>query len=89
MISTGKNGQVVEDYIKEELKHGRLIALPPGESIPGILISLFGVIPKTGQPNKWWLLADLSSPKGLRVNDSIDHSLTSLLAGNSTHFLVG
>ena len=34
-------------------------------------ISSFGVIPKKGQPGKWRLIVDLSSPGGYSVNDGI------------------
>ena len=35
-------------------------------------LAVFGVIPKRGQPGKWRLIVDLSSPRGLSVNDGID-----------------
>ena len=35
-------------------------------------ISSFGVFPKKGQPGKWHLIVDLSSPGGASVNDDID-----------------
>ena len=35
-------------------------------------MSSFGVIPKKGQPDKWRLIVDLSSPGGASVNDGID-----------------
>lgn len=34
-------------------------------------VSLFGVIPKRNQLNKWGLIVDLSSPEGHTVNDAI------------------
>ena len=37
-------------------------------------MSSFGVIPKKGQPDKWRLLVDLSSPGGASVNDGINHN---------------
>ena len=39
---------------------------------PNLHVSSFGVIPKKGQPGKWRLIEDLSSPGGLSVNDGID-----------------
>ena len=39
---------------------------------PCLHISSFGVIPKKGQPGKWHLIVDLSSPVGASVNDGID-----------------
>ena len=36
-----------------------------------MIINLFGVIPKRGQPGKWRLIVDLSHPQGTSVNDGI------------------
>ena len=77
MSSTKINAKVVDDYIQEELDSRRLITIPH-DSIPGIQLSPFGVIPKRGQSNKWRLIVDLSSPRGYSVNDGIDSSLTSV-----------
>ena len=77
MSSTRDNATVVDEYIEEELQIGRLVSVTPS-SIPGIQLSPFGVIPKRGQPNKWRLIIDLSSPKGYSVNDGIDPALTSV-----------
>ena len=40
--------------------------------LPNLHVSSFGVIPKKGQPAKWHLIVDLSSPQGSSVNDGID-----------------
>ncbi|KAK3737999.1 hypothetical protein QZH41_009638 [Actinostola sp. cb2023] len=39
---------------------------------PVLQVSSFGVIPKKGQPGKWRLIVDLSSPAGMSVNDGIN-----------------
>ena len=44
---------------------------PPPSPFPNLQISSFGVIPKKGQPGKWRLIVDLSSPWGASVNDGI------------------
>ena len=36
------------------------------------IINRFGVIPKKGQANKWWLIVDLSAPDRYSVNDGIN-----------------
>ena len=41
-------------------------------------INRFGVIPKGHQPGKWWLIVDLSHPRGHSVNDGIEPELCSL-----------
>ena len=45
---------------------------------PRLHISSFGVIPRKGQPGKWRLIVDLSSPGGASVNDGIDPQLFTL-----------
>ena len=77
MSSVHNNSTVVDNYIKEELQEGRLVTIP-NNSLASIQLSPFGVIPKRGQPNKWRLIIDLSSPKGNSVNDGIDPALTSI-----------
>ena len=44
----------------------------PSPPLPNLQVSSFGVIPKKGQPGKWRLIVDLSSPHGSSVNDGID-----------------
>ena len=44
----------------------------PSSLLPNLQISSFGVIPKRGQPGKWRLIVDLSSPEGSSINDGID-----------------
>ena len=39
---------------------------------PNLHVSSFGVIPKKGQPGKWRLIVDLSSPNLSSVNDGIN-----------------
>ena len=46
--------------------------------MPNRHLSSFGVIPKRGQPGKWRLIVDLSSPRGFSVNDGIDKNEFSL-----------
>lgn len=38
-------------------------------------ISRSGVVPK-GEPGKWHLIVDMSSPEGSRVNDGVSDSLS-------------
>ena len=44
----------------------------------GTQTSPFGVIPKSGQPGRWRLIVDLSSPEGRSVNGGIEPELCSL-----------
>ena len=64
------------DYLQIELQAGRIVGpLPDAVSVH---TSRFGVIPKSGQPNKWRLILDLSSPHGHSVNDAISKDFCSL-----------
>lgn len=49
-----------------EVTAGRVIG--PLPDIPDVQISRFGIIPKQGQPGKWQLILDLSSPHNTSVN---------------------
>ena len=75
--SAAENQEVVTAYLKEECAQGRVIRMGPAETVVGLQISPFGVIPK-GQTGKWRLIVDLSSPHGSSVNDGIDSELCSL-----------
>ena len=39
--------------------------------MPETVMNRFGVIPKSGQSGKWWLIVDLSHPVGRSVNDVV------------------
>ena len=60
----------VDTYLAKELALGR-VADPFPDNLPGVMISKFGVIPKSGQPGKWRLIVDLSAPSLASVNDGI------------------
>ena len=66
------NPQVIDSYLENEVRRQRVAGPYDSPPIPDLQISSFGVIPKRGQPGKWRLLVDLSSPRGLSVNDGID-----------------
>ena len=44
----------------------------PSPPLPNLQVTSFGVIPKKGQPSKWRLIVDLSSPHGSSGNAGID-----------------
>ena len=66
------HANVVDEYLANEVMLGRVAGPFPVPPLPNLHISSFGVIPKRGQPGKWRLIVDLSSPGGLSVNDGID-----------------
>ena len=55
-----------------EVSLGRVAGPFHTPQLPLLYVSSFGVIPKKGQPDKWHLIVDLSSPGGASVNDGID-----------------
>ena len=86
MASAYEHSAVVSDYLAEECRKGRVLGPFKHPPVPCLLVSRFGVIPKWGQPNKWRLIVDLSSPEGSSVNDAIsadDCSLSLLCLGRS------
>ena len=62
---------MVQKYLQEECKMGRVFGPIDLGELPGVHVSKFGVIPKSSQPGKWRLILDLSSPNGASVNDGI------------------
>ena len=77
MISAMENLAVVREYIEEECQLGCLV---PVETLTtaSVQLSLFGMIPKPGQPGRWHLIVNLSSPEGASMNDGSDSQLSSL-----------
>ena len=78
MSSAVQNPGSVEDYLETELKEGHIMGPFKPEDIPTAQVSRLGVIPKRGQPGKWHLVLDLSSPPDHSVNDGIDKDICSL-----------
>ena len=76
MSSAILNPQPVTEFLQTELKAKRIIG--PLPDIPEVQISRFGVIPKQGQPGKWRLILDLSSPHERSVNDGVAPHLCSI-----------
>ena len=72
--SAAQHPSVVDQYLALEVSLGRVAGAfsAPPPPYPNLHVSSFGVIPKRGQPGKWRLIVDLSSPGGASVNDGID-----------------
>ena len=71
MRSASDHPDVIDEYLATEIAKCRVagpFATPP---FPNLHCSPFGVIPKKGQPGKWRLILDLSSPPQHSVNDGI------------------
>jgi hypothetical protein len=67
--------EIVDAYLQNEVALGRVAGPLPSSPLH---VSSFGVIPKAGQPGKWRLILDLSSPHGRSVKDGIDPEQFSL-----------
>lgn len=79
MHSAIENVEAVEEYLIKEVSLGRILGLVPPEKVPvGIQLSPVGDIPKSSQPGKWRLIADLSSLDTKSVNAGIELELCSL-----------
>ena len=78
MISAIQNPQPAADFLHTEVTAGRVIG--PLPDIPDVQISRFGIIPKQGQPGKWQLILNLSSPHNtsVNVNDGVAQELCSM-----------
>ena len=63
---------VIDEYLANEVSLGRVAGPFSAPPFPFLHVSSFGVIPKKGQPGKWRLIVDLSSPGGASVNDGIN-----------------
>ena len=70
--SAFQNPMVIDDYLANEVLRCRVAGPFQSVPLPNLQISSFGVIPKKGQPGKWRLIVDLSSPRGSSVNDGIN-----------------
>ena len=70
--SANHHPEVIDRYLAHEVSLGRVAGPFPSPPFLHLHVSSFGVIPKKGQPGKWRLIVDLSSPAGLSVNDGID-----------------
>ena len=68
----------MDAYLQNEVALGRVAGPFLSSPLPNLHVSSFGVIPKAGQPGKWRLNLDLSSPHGRSVNDGIDPEQFSL-----------
>ena len=78
MPSAAEHPEVLEEYIRGEVRQGRMIGPLAGELRDGCHMNRMGVIPKGHTPGKWRLITDLSFPEHRSVNDGIDSHLCSL-----------
>ena len=71
MHSATEHPDVIDEYLATEIAKGRVAGLFATPPFLNLHCSPFGVIPKKGQPGKWRLILDLSSPTQHSVNDGI------------------
>ena len=77
MLSALQHSEVIDSYLQEEMKMGR-IAGPIDPQSCTLHVNRFGVVPKGHQTGKWRLILDLSHPEGRSINDGVDPALCSL-----------
>ena len=77
MASATANVDVINQYLEQECKAGRL-AGPMQSQVDRFQVIPLGVILKAHQPGKWRLIVDLSSPQSASVNGGIDRDACSL-----------
>ena len=63
---------MIDSYLANEVALHRVAGPFASPPFPNLHLNSFGVIPKKGQPGKWRLIVDLSSPHGYSVNDGIN-----------------
>jgi len=71
-LSADQHESVIDEYLANEVSRGRVAGPFDSPPLPNLQVSSFGVIPKRGQPGKWRLIVELSSPEGSSVNDGIN-----------------
>ena len=71
-LSAYQHSGVIDVYLANEVRLGLVAGPFDAPPVEDLHISSFGVIPKKGQPDKWHLIVDLSSPQGRSVNDGIN-----------------
>ena len=82
--SAFQNPHIIDKYLANQVARFRVAGPFASSPLPNLHVSSFGVIPKKGQPAKWHLIVELSSPQGSSVNNSIDPDEFSMHYINST-----
>ena len=72
MKSAHQHPEVVQKYMDNEVRLGRVYGPLRPEQAAGVHINRFGLIPKPHQPGKWRMILELSHPVGSSINDGID-----------------
>ena len=88
-LSAYQHSGVIDAYLANEVRLGRLAG--PFDALPmqDLHVSSFGVIPKKGQPDKWRLIVDLSSPHGHSVSVALIWSLEMTWPGGKNFLVSG
>ena len=70
--SAYQHPEIVDAYLANEVALGRVAGPFHSPLLPNLHINSFGVIPKKGQPHKWRLILDMSSPLRSSANEGIN-----------------
>ena len=71
-VSAYQHSGVIDAFSANKVRLGRVVGPFDSPPVQNLHISISGVTPKKGQPGKWHLIVDLSSPHGHSVNDGIN-----------------
>ena len=77
--------KLIKQHLDREVELGRMYKCLYGSKPSCVHTSPIGIIPKKNKPNKWHLIIDLLSPRGLSVNDGISTDLSSLCYTSVDH----
>ena len=83
--SSFNHAEIIQQHLEREVELGRMYKCLYGSKPSCVHTSPIGIIPKKNKANKWRLIIDLSSPKGLSVNDGISAELSSLCYTSVDH----
>ena len=72
MQSAEVHPDVISGFLSSKWRAGRVLGLIEPKVAASEQVNRFGLVPKGHQPGKWWLIVDLSFPRGCCVNDAIE-----------------
>ena len=78
MKSAVINPRVVDDYLTKDVECEKLIGPFELDALTKAHVDHFGLISKSHCPGEWRLIADLSHPAVVSVNDGIESELCTM-----------
>ena len=78
MQSAEVRPDVISGFLSSELRARQVLGPIKPEVAATVQVNRFGLVPKGHQPGKWWLIIDLSFPRGCSVDDGVEPEVCSL-----------